>query len=207
MPIAGVAGTLWHANLKINARSRGFQFKYHLCDMSEADARTKATDIAQRFRKLMPTDSNIFFATIGKDGRPKDSRFLPDAVGDGEYAPGGPPPVPAKMDYSKTAVLVRFEHADGGSVTRKINPIPDGIITAGDIVPAIVDVVGVPAAPAAPGAADWETEFENLMKAFVLNTHHVYSNHAPGGAYQYTTWVNAYVLRVGDKKGGRDFIA
>ncbi len=197
-------GTLWHGNFKILTDEHRFNFKFHIAETDETTAMAVCVDLAARYKKLMPEGGSISYATLTRDNSKKDSRYVKDAIGPGEYVTAaGPPAVPAQYDYSKVCLLVRFEHEDGGSVSRKVNPIPDTKITDGGLIAAISAVVGLPATVPAVGAADWETEFTNFMKAFVKGTHHVVSGHAPGGPYTYFPWKNAYVLRVGDKKGGR----
>lgn len=200
-------GTLWHANFKINTDEHGFNFKVHMAEIDEATAKSRAIDLAGRIKKLIPSDASIYYATISKDNTKKDSRYLKDAIGPGEYVLPGVDPDPSTYDYSKVALLIRLEHADGSSVTRKFNPIPDNFITDGALLSSITAVEGMPggALPAVGAGATWYEEFTNFMKALVKNTHHVVAGHAPGGEYTYYEWVNAFVLRVGDKKGGRVF--
>lgn len=196
--------TLWKGRILIETDQRSFSTTFHIANGTEADNIVIANRLALRLRNLIPADAEITYATLSKDGPPKDSLFLASALGAGLYVEdAGPPAVLAKYDYSKVAALVRFESDGGGNVTRKFGPIPDVIITSGHIIPTVTPVTGMPVAPAAPGAATWQLEFLNFMKDWMISTHHVKSNHAPGGDFNWFAWKNAYSLRVGDKKGGR----
>lgn len=199
--------TLWKANLKINTDERGFTFGFHVINASETAARASANDIAARYRALMPLSAEIFFATISKWDSKRDSRFLPDAIGPGEYTEDEGPPVVSDYDIARTSILIRLEHDGGGSVTRKFCPIPDSIVNGGHNVDAIVNVLGTAPPAAAPGAgANWEAEFTNFMQALVYSTTHIESGGSPGGPYTSRAYVNAFAIRAGVKRGGRVFI-
>ena len=199
---------LWHGNFKINTEKRGLNFKFHMAEKTEAEARTGAEAIAARYKHLLPLDASIFFATLQKDDTKKDSRFLDGAVGDGSHVEPEPAEPPSVYDFPTTSILVRFEHADGASVTRKIGPVPDYVVADGSIVSSISNVTTFPvAAPAAFVAGDsYAVTFNALMKELLFYTHYVKSGHAPGGEYTYFPWTKAFVLRVGQKKGGRVFV-
>lgn len=199
--------TLWKANLKINTDERGFTFGFHIVNASEALARTAANDIAQRYLALMPKSAEIFFATISKWDSARDSRFLPDAIGPGTYEEDAGPPILSDYDLARTSILIRLEHSGGGSVTRKMCPVPDSIIYGGQTVDTIEPVIGLaPPAAAAGAAANWHAEFTNFMQALVYSTVHIASGGAPGGPYTSTPYANAFAIRAGVKRGGRVFI-
>lgn len=201
-------GILWHLNVKINTPQRGFQMKWHMAEVAESVARSNAIALCNRFKHLMPTDAEIFFATIAKDDNPRDSRFVPEALGAGSHITPGSTPPPSVYDYPTTSLLVRAEHAAGSSVTRKLGPLPDDIVTDGEVIAAITNVTTMPvAAPAAWASGDlWATTMNNFLKEIMLFTQHVKSGHAPGGPYTYFPWTAMFPLRVGEKKGGRVFI-
>lgn len=202
----GSAGSLYHINFKINSARKGYNLKFHVANSNEAGAKTVAEDIAGRLKKLMPSDAEIFFCTISNDNTKRDSRFIRGALGAGGHVLPGVSPPPSTYDFPSTAILIRLEHEDGGSVTRKINPIPDDVLESEALLDSISDVVGIPATIGAVGSgANWYENFNLLMKSIVKFTHHVKSGHAPGGEYTYFNWANAYVLRAGVKKGGRVF--
>jgi len=194
---------LWHLNFKINAIGRGFNTKFHIADKAEADALTAANDIATRLKILLPTDAEIFYATISRDNTKKDSRFLASALGQGTFLLD-PEDEGSSYDNAGTAILVRFEHTSGGSVTRKFCPIPDGVVTGGQPTSPITAITTAPvAAPAASSGADtWFVNFNKFMGAVCFYTHHLVSGHQPGGGYEYFGLNRAYVLRTGKKKGG-----
>lgn len=203
----GAAGSLWHGNLKINAGRKGYQFKFHMAGVSEEAAFTAAIDIAQRVRKLMPIGGEIVFATLSNDNSARDAGFLAEALGVGEYLESESPDVPAEFDTSFAALHVRMETPDRQSVQRIFNPIPDVIMTAGELEGSIVDVTSMPSSVPAVGAGTtWYEEFSNFMKAMVKQTHYVKTGHAPGGAYQYSAWRKAFFIRATKKKGGRAFV-
>jgi hypothetical protein len=198
---------LWKANLKINTDERGFTFGFHVINASETAARTAADDIAKRYLALMPKSAEIFFATISKWDSKRDSRFLPNSIGQGQFVEDEGPPEVSDYDISRTSVLIRLEHDGGGSVTRKFCPVPDSIIFGGKPVDAIVPVTTLMPPAAAPGAgADWHSEFTNFMQALIYSTTHIESGGSPGGPYTSRVYTAAYAIRTGVKKGGRVFI-
>ena len=200
-------GTLWHVNFKINTDFRGFNSKFHMADIDEATAKARALDLAARMKSLMPADAEIFYATISKDNHEKDSRYLPAALGAGTRAPGAGGGATTNFDSSQTALLYRLENDNGSSITRKFNPIPDEIVTDQRVIndiPPIIAAAGQ-TLPAVGAGATYADELQAFMLAVCQKTHHVKAGHAPGGPYKYANFVNAYVLRVGIKKGGRVF--
>ncbi|MBV9075165.1 MAG: hypothetical protein JOZ10_16185 [Acidobacteria bacterium] len=204
---AGAAGTLFHANYKINTPEKGFNMKFHIQGADYATVMPKAVSLSEYIRNVMPADASIFYATVTNDDNRRDSRFLRGALGPGLVAAVvGPPAVPSVYDMPQTAMLVRLENTEGDAVTRKINPIPDSVISDALAGGAITDVTGTPGSVAAAGSGgDWYANFNLLMKAICYYTVFVKSGHAPGGAFQYAPWLNAYYLRPGIKKGGRVF--
>jgi hypothetical protein len=199
---------LWHLNYKINTDERGFNMGFMVAEVVEATARAVGTDLGKRILALLPSDAEIFYASMSRDDHAKDSRFMPDVIGPGTYTLTGSSPPPSTYDFPRTSLLYRLESTDGQAVTRKFCPLPDDKVNKAALITPISNVVGVPGAlPALPLITDaWELIFLNFFKAVVLQTHHVYRAHAPGGAYTYFPWINCYPLRIGSKKGGRVFI-
>lgn len=204
---AGIAGELYALRIKVNSGERGFNQKYWLRGTDRAVILTKAVDLCGRLRVILPTDAEIFYATLSNDNHQRDSQYLKDAIGAGTYNDPGSPATPAKYDFPSTALEIRLENDNFTSVTRKINPIPDKVLVDATPQAAIVDVTAVPTPPlAAVGSgADWYANFTLFMAALVLNTIHVVAAHAPGGVFTYYNWQKCYVLRAGTKKGGRVF--
>lgn len=199
---------LWHVNFKINTKQRGLNTKFHIAGGSEAEAKTKANELATRLRWIMPTDANIFFATLSKDNHKKDSRFLKDALGAGLSPEAAETPADSVYDWPTTSLLIRMEHEDGASVTRKIGPLVDVKVEEGDLLAAVLPQEGMPGAPpAATIAGDtYAVKLNKLMQIIMLNTDHVVAGHAPGGDYVTFKWTSAFALRIGQKKGGRVFV-
>jgi hypothetical protein len=202
----GVGGTLFHANYKINTDFRGYNLKFHIANSNQTAAKVVGNLIASYLKVIMPTDAEIMFATVSNDNHKRDSAFLRDSIGAGTYIDGGVDPPPSVYDFPSVAVKLRLEHDDGSSVTRKINPIPDAIVTDERFLEAIADVVAMPGTIAAAGTgADWYANFNLLMQVIVKWTQHVQAGHSPGGDYTYFPWNAAYVLSTTVKKGGRVF--
>lgn len=208
MPWApAISDTLWHVNYKINTDFKGFNFKIHIPSVDETSARAIAIRIGRRLKYTMPVSAEIVMATLNKDDHAPDSRIVPDVIGPGLYVLAGMSPPPSKFDNSVTALLVRFEHSAGLGITRKFAPIPDDICTNQALTTPIAGLVNVTAAPVtAPGAgADWFAEMSNLMQDIAFSCKAIKTGHLPGGPYQVADFKNAYVMRVGAKKGGRVF--
>jgi hypothetical protein len=197
---------LWKLNFKINTARRGFNMGFHIAEANEATAKTKANKLALHLLAVLPTDSEIVYATISKDDTKKDSRFLRDALGVGKAKDTGP--VDTEYDFARTGLLIRFEHAGGAAVPMKLAPLPDSVVTDGDIIDALDDVVDyVGALPADPTVFTvWKTNYASLVKVIILNTNFVKAGHPPGGEYTYFSWQSAFPLRIADKKGGRVFV-
>lgn len=208
MPLTdGDPGTLFHLNLKVNTWQRGFNFKFHLKGADYAAVMPGCIGIADRMKGIMPTDSEIFYAAVSMDNSNRESKFVRDALGDGKFAQTGDP-LPAKpFDNSRSGLLVRFEISDGLWVSRVFNPIPDEVMTDGDLVNAITDITApVIAAPAAYAGADtYAQAWTKFLQAVMFWSVFVKAGHPPGGAYRSSPWSAAYVLRQGVKKGGRVF--
>jgi hypothetical protein len=203
----GVAGTLWDFNIKINSARKGFNCKFHFVAADYATVVPKAVDIAGRLLNVLPTDAEIFFATISNNNTRKDSRFIRAALGPGAHVLGGSSPPASTYDMPQAQLLVRFEDSEGGQVPRKLGPVPDAYVSSEELTSAINDVVGVPTLPLAAigSGADYFANFNLLMKSIVVHTAHVLTGHAPGGDFQWAPWLNAYVMRTCIKKGGRIF--
>lgn len=198
---------LWHLLFKINTRHRGFKLAFSIADCKEATARAIGADLGQRLLAILPQDSAIAYARVSRDDRQKESRFIPEGIGQGRYVATGVDPPPSVFDEARTCLLVRFESDDGSAVTRKFAPLPDDQVGGGQLVHAITPVINRAAAlPPLPVDGDaWELTFSRLLTAIVLQTHHVNLDHEPGGEYRFFYWSNAYPLKLGVKAGGRPF--
>jgi len=206
--VVGNTTALWKIVFKKNTPDGGVIDTFHVAEKSEADARAIAVDLAGRIKAMMPGDCNIFYAVMSRDNTDRDSRFIPEALGDGTYVLTGSPVVATKYDYKRTALLLRFENEVGGLFSHKICPIGDLLVEEGELLVPPADVVGIPAdLPAAPvEAEDFNVTLNAFMQAVVKQCHHVVAGHPPGGAYTYFNIVNSYFIRVASKKGGRVFI-
>lgn len=203
----GAAGTLWHANYKINTTGRGFQWRSSIAGVDENTAVLVAEDLATRMKKLLPADAAIVFATLSNDNSVRDATFLDTALGGGEFEEAaGPPVVLGKVDQDQTAIQLRLENIDRQSVQRYWNPIPDAILSGDALAAAVTNIVTTPGVIPAAGAATWYLEMSNFMATLVKSTHYVKSGHASGGIYQYAAWRKCFVIRTAKKKGGRSFI-
>lgn len=200
-------GLLWHINFKINTPVKGFQQKFHVPNVNEAAAMAIAVRLGLRLRYLMPSVCEMFYGTLTKDDHDQDSRRIVGAIGQGLYGQTGSSPAATKPDNSRSAVLCRFEHSAGSGVNMKFCPLPDAVVTDDSLNTIPDSVVGVPVgAIDDPGAGlDWYVEFTNLMKDIVLSCKAIKSGHAPGGAFKYADFLNAYYTRLSVKKGGRIF--
>jgi hypothetical protein len=208
-PAPGDSTFLWKLNLKINGPVKGFNFKLWLNALTPALAVVAGNDIAGRVKYLLPQDSEIFTATISKDDHKRDSLMLETAAGPGLYNVASSGGSLSSCDTDEAALLIRFEHRDGSSDTKKFCPIPDNCITKRALVSAFAlnSSYAIPIAnPAVPSdITAWVTNFGGLIQSILFNSVHVSSGHTPGGPYNYALWTKAIPLRVGRKKGGRAF--
>lgn len=200
---------LYNLRFKINTPDGGLNWKLSFAEMTEVNALAASIDIANRLRALMPSTCEIYAATISKSNRTKDSRFIPGCIGSGQYLQSGMSPAATVYNHFTDAILVRFEDSDGQGVSMKIGPVPDTIITNGQIPLPITGVTDATVAPAALGAQPitYATEFTQLMQAIAKNCAKIVSkNNIPGGTYNYSAFTKANVKRVCKKKGGRVFV-
>ncbi len=204
---AGV-GILWSLNLKINSDQKGFNEKYWIAEKTEADAKTASLAICAQRLKLLPTNAEIFFATMSKNNSTRDSRFLHTGLGVGTYQFGDPTPVDTEYDYAGTSLLIRMENESGSSFSRKICCVPDNIVEGGTLVSSVSPVTSTPLALPAADAVDatWYAKMNRFMALLCFYTHHVQSDHAPGGPYTYFAFTSAFAMRIAQKKGARHFI-
>jgi len=202
----GNAGGQFNCQYKINANYHGFNFKAGFANIDVATAVQRATTLASYLKALMPTDSEIFYASVSSNNTKRDGKYVPSALGAGSYGGGGGPPAPTHPDFDRACVEIRLE-SDDGFVIRKVCPIPDEVVTQSELVQAVAPVLVKPAVP--PLAPDtgvtWYDKFNLLMQALVYYTHHIKSGAAPGGPFTYFDWTAAYVTKVGTKKGARIF--
>lgn len=205
--IGGLA--LWHIVYDINADDRGFTLSFKVAEAVESAARVVAVDLGARLLTLLPVDCEIFFAKISRDDAQRDALMIPEAMGVGTYqSAAGPPAVTPPYDAPSTALLMRLEDDNNLPVPFKLCPIPDDIVTGGQLTAKPTPVVGMPGAlPAANVVGEaYALGLAKLMGAIVKQTHHIVGGHAPGASYTYYPWKNCYFNRVAKKKGGRVFI-
>lgn len=203
------AESLWKLRFKVNTPDGGYNLMLHLPNMVEADAKAAAIKIAEYYRYLIPSTCEIKRCTISKSNTTKDSRIVKDAIGDGRYL-NVVLTDPTVYNKSDDCIKVRFEDLDGSGITLEIGPVPDTIITGGEIPLAISSVEDMTAAdPTSPIVTDlvYATAFQGLMLLIGKNCARVQaSTNNPGGTYQYSKFKTAHVLGVGRKKGGRIFV-
>lgn len=199
---------LWNVRYKINSPDGGLNFKLAIPDKTEVNARAIAVDIGLRLRSIMPSTCEIFSASMSKSNTKKDGKLLPNVIGDGQYGQSGATPAPTTYNRYDDCINVRAEDGDGQWVIVKIGPVPDTIISGGDIVipiAAVLDTAGpLPAIPVQP--VTYNTEFTNLMLAIAKGCARVESKtNMPGGTYKFALFNAMHVIKVGKKKGGRIF--
>ena len=168
-----------------------------------------AISIATAYRRILPTDAEIFYATISNYNTKRDSRFLRNALGLGRFITAvGPPIVDSAFDNSFVGIKLRLQNSDGGSVTRCINPVPDAVLTDEAIVPSITDVDATYAGadPVDGVLSDYAAQFLSFMQVVTKHSVHVLTGAVPGGAFQYWPIVGAYPIGVSKKKGSRAFV-
>lgn len=202
----GVTG-LWNLKFKINGPYHGFTENFHLAEKTEDEAVTIGTDLGKKLKAVLPGDCEIFYATVSKSDRRRDSRFVPDVIGVGQHLLSAGPDVPATVNHESDALRVRFESAGPGPVVRKFPCVPD-VEIEGQLLANVITPVSVfpPSNPTVPVAfLDWAANMLTYMKTIVYSTHHVLTIDEPGGVYTYYAWKKAYPGAVSTKKGGRDF--
>lgn len=200
---------LWKLRFKINTPDGGLNWLLQIAEKIEADAVTIATDIAARFKSILPSVCTIYACTLSKSNTKKDSRIIAGAIGSGLYGQVDENSDPTVSNKYDDAILVRFENEDGGGVSMAIGPVPDTIITDGEITLPISSVTDMAPAVAASAAqpVTYATEFTKLMHAIGKNCNHVQTkNNEPGGTYTYYVFNKAHVKRVTRKKKGRVFV-
>lgn len=202
---AGATVGLWKLNFKINTEHRGFNLGFHIAEKNEADAKAAGIKIAKHLKGVLPTSAAIVFATVSKDNAVKDSRFIRDALGEGQFILAGP--VNTTYDFSQTSLLVRLEHAGGSLVPMKLGPLPDTVVTDEAIVDALDDVADFSGPePADPAVFTvWADNYKSLMQVIIMRTAFVKADHLPGLAYTWFAWTSAFPIRIARKKGGRVF--
>lgn len=208
---SGPDNYLWKLRFKVNTPDGGSNLLLHLPDMTLVAAKAAALKIGIAYKALIPSTCELRRSTISKSNTKKDSKLLKSLRGDGLY--GGiaadPPVVPTVYNNAENCIKTRFEDVDGGGVTLNIGPVPDAIITAGDIPLPIASVedmtVADPAAPVQPVL--YSTAFAALMLLIGKYCCRVESKtNVPGGDYLYARFESAHVLGVGKKKLGRIFV-
>lgn len=204
----GLIGSLWHANFKVNVNDYGLNSKWHIIAETAILAREKAVSIATAYRRIMPSDAAIVYATISNDNSARDSKYIPAALGAGEFINVDPDVTPTLTNDALTAVQIRFEHEGGGSDTRLIGPVPDRVVTAHDLVAPPADVTATFAAadPVAGVLSTYELQLNNFMKIITKHAVNVRAGHLPGQAFVYNAYNAAYYVGISKKKGGRAFI-
>lgn len=204
----GIAGELWNVNLKTNCNDHGLNDKFHVIAADGVAARTKAIAIATAYLRIMPSDAEIVYATVSNDNSARDSKYVPDALSAGLFINVDPDVTPTLTNDPLTAVKIRFEHAGGGSITRKIGPVPDRVVTS-NALPTPPDALTATFAGADPVAgvlSTYKLQLENFMKIISKYCVHVRSGHLSGGAFTYFAYEAAYYVGIGKKKGGRAFV-
>jgi hypothetical protein len=206
---AGAVGNLWKLLFKLNVADVGFNESWHILGATSDEARTKATAIATARRRILPSDSEIYYATISNDDSKRDSKYVPSSLGAGLFAlPIVAPAVvaaPSVVNDARTAIRIRFEHDGGGEDTRLLVGVGDTVVTSNDLVAPPTDLTAV-FAGADPDAGDltvFKTQLENFIKIISKYAVHVVSGHAPGGAYTTNVYTSAFYRGIGKKKGGR----
>lgn len=207
-PNVGLVGSLWHANFKINCHNKGYQSKFPIVTADPDIAKASAISIATAYKRILPMDAEIFYATVSNYNTRRDSRFLRAALGAGLFIGLGVAPDPTTFDTSFASIKLRLETDTHTSVTRLINPVPDAVLTDEEIVPAITDVSATFAGvdPVEGDLTLYALQFENFMKILTKHCKHVYSGAVPGGAFTWSPYIAAMPVGVSKKKGSRAFI-
>jgi len=202
----GAVVGLWKLNFKVNTAKHGFNLGFHIAEKSQADAIAAGVKIAKHLLGILPTTAEVVFATVSKDTTTKDSKFIRGALGFGKFEVAGPPPE-TTYDSGRTSLLVRYEHADGGSVSMKLPALPDVVVTDEEIIDNLDDVANfIGPEPADPAVFTvWKDLYKSFVQVLILRTNFVRAGHLPGDEYTYFTWESAFPMRIVDKKGGRVF--
>jgi len=197
---------LWKLRFKINTPDGSLNFVLHLADMTEAAAKAAALKIAEYYRYLIPSTCEIKRCTISKSNTTKDSQIITGAIGDGRYL-NVVLTTPTVYNQATDTIKVRFEDNDGSGLTLQIGPVPDTIITGGEIPLPISSVTDMSAAdPTSPIVTDvvYATAFNGLMLLIGKYCARVKSStNNPGGTYEYSKFKAAHVIGVGKKKSGK----
>lgn len=200
---------LFKLRVKINTPDGGLNWVLHLANTTEADALTRAEAIVTRYKAILPSTCEIKHCTISRSNTHKDSRIIKGVLGDGLYGQGGVDPDPTTYNKFDDVLLVRMEDEEGQGITLKIGPVPDTIISNGEVIDPIDSVTDMAPAVAAAGAqpVTYKTEFKNLMHLIGKYCHRVKAaTNNPGGLYEYFAFQRAHVVGVSKKKGGRIFV-
>lgn len=208
-PPDGVAGTLFSLNFDINYPRGSTSLKLHMVGADYAAVTPAATKIATAYRRVMPMDSEIFFASLNRDDTKRDSKFVPGCLGAGLFVGLGVGPPPTECNQGFDAVLVRTENSDGGNVPLKIGPVPDAVIAAGELVPTMTAQEGTFAGadPNTAAATDYALQFLELIQLITKYCYHIRTGHAPGGVFTGFAITAAYPLRAAKKKGRKHSFA
>lgn len=200
-PPDGVAGTLFSLNLDINYPRGSTSLKLHLVGADYPAVITPAVKIATALRRIMPMDSEIFFASVNNDNSKRDSKFVPGCLGDGLFVGLGEEPTVCNQGYD--AVLVRTENSDGGNVPLKIGPVPDEVLASGEFtLPLTAQAVTFAGAdPNTAAATDYALQLLELLQLITKYCYHIRTGHAPGGVFTGFAITAAYPLRAAKKKG------
>lgn len=198
---------LWKSVFKINTDDGSVESTFWHAALTKANARIRATGVGTRILGLLPTDAEIFSATLHKEDGKRDGFLLPDCIGAGLYGTLLGTPAPTKMNQFRDSILIRRETGDGRVTSINFAPYPDPIVTAGGVTaPPTSVIAGVPADPGPPDDTDvYAVRFTNFLTYLQWATNYVESGFKPGGTYKYDTWENLYAERTSTKKGGRVF--
>lgn len=208
-PPVGLVGSLWWAHFKVNCNNKGYQMKFPIVNADPLAAKASAVSIATAYKRIIPADAEIFYATVNNYNTARDSRFLRSALGPGRFATAlGPPVVDAAFDTSFASIKLRLEDTNGGFVIRLINPVPDAVLTDEAVIPALTDVEATFAAadPVDGVLTDYAAQFLSFCQILTKHSVHVTTGAVPGGAFNFWPLQGAYPIGVSKKKGSRAFI-
>lgn len=202
---AGIPGELFHVNFKVNCQGFGLNSKYHVIAATAVLARAKAIAIGTAYKRILPSDADLVYATVSNDNSQRDSKYIPEIRGDGEFINVDPDVTPSFTNDAQTAVRIRFEHEGGASDTRLINPVPDRVVAAQDLLtpPDAVTATYAGVDPVAGVLSTYKLQLENFMKVITKYAVNLRSGHIAGGAFVYNVYNAAYYVGIGKKKGGR----